>query len=231
MRPAVLTIVHAPLHGPTANAAAIRHATTLGGDSIGFTEAYEPQTRRAIRSRLRHRLVVGKSATDPRRGPWDVPILAHRRNPFVDGWAVKACDASEPERIAPERWLTGAVYEHRFGTVEHIAAHPNAAIKGQPADLDRVLKYRENMRRLESKIRRAQRSGHIVAVTGDLNYPAGGPSWAPEAMFDRLELATWRVGIDWFAWSPFLRQRRRDVLPGQGPASGRHPWLVGGFVL
>jgi hypothetical protein len=226
MRPDVLTIVHAPLHGPTADAATIRRACSFGGDSIGFTEAYEPQTRRAIRARLRHRLVVGKSATDPRRGPWDVPILVHRRNPLERGWAIKACDASTPVKIAPERWLTGAIYDHRFGLIEHIAAHPNAAIDGQPPDLDRVLKYRENMRRLESRIMLAQRNGRTVVVTGDLNYPAGGPWWAPEAVFRRCDLDTWRVGIDWVAWAPHLRLRRRDVLAGPD-----HPWLVAGFAL
>lgn len=233
-RPNVLTIVHAPLHGPTADLATVRRACGLGGDSIGFTEAYEPQTRRALRTRLRHRLIVGHSDTDPRRGPWDVPILAHRRNRLIEGWANKACGPSEPIKIAPERWLTGAIYEHRFGTVEHIAAHPNAAVFDQSHDLDRVLKYRENLRRLESRIALAQRRGHIVVVTGDLNWPSGQarPAWSPGAVFARQGLATWHVGIDWFAYSPFLHRRRMDVLEGPPEPNGHpHPWLVAGFVL
>lgn len=229
-----LTILHAPCHGPSLDLAAIRFATSLGADSIGWTEAYRRVP--ALRRRIRYRTRVGNPNGIPGasiRGACDVPIMVHRGRRLLDWWAFKACDASEPLRIAPDRWLTGVIYEHPFGEVEHIDAHPNAAVQGRPLDLDRVRQYARQMRRLESRILRAQRAGRIVIVSGDLNWSLGSdldPLFAPRRLFERLDLHWWREGIDWIAYSPHLRLVTRDV---HGPTltGSDHPWMLARFAL
>lgn len=229
----MLTILHAPSHGPTLDLDAIRFAVSLKPDSIGWTEAYNRVP--ALRRRVRYRTRVGNPRGVPKasiRGAHDVPIMVHRRNQLLDWWAFKACDPSTPIKIAPDRWLTGVVYRHRIGVVEHIDVHPNAAVQGLPLDVDRVQKYRETMRRLESRILHAQGLGHVVIVTGDLNWgiDRDDPEFAPARMFRRCDLDWWRIGIDWIAYAPHLRVAERAVYDHASTGSD-HPWLLARFAL
>lgn len=224
-----IAVLHAPCHAPSLDLGAVRLATSLDADSIGWSEAYERIP--LLRTRLRYKVRVGTSRTDPRRGARDVPILRRRSRREVDWWAIKACGPSEPIRIAPERWITGVAYETGFGVVEHIAAHPHAAVQDRDPDLDRVEGYRQNMRRLESRIIRAQRLGRHVVVTGDLQWNGlVGPLWAPGRVFGRLDLRMWNVGLDWLAVSGHLRTVPRSLrLLGPAETGQDHPWLFGRF--
>lgn len=231
MTPDALTILHAPCHGPSLDLAAIRIAVGLDADSIGWTEAYRrvPMLRR----RLRYRTRVGNprhAVNASIRGAHDVPIQVHRRNRLIEWQAIKACDPSTPLRVAPDRWITRVVFEHPIGRVEHVALHPNAAVMGHPLGVDRVEKYAATMERLESIATRAIRRGHHLVVTGDLNYRSGGPDYAPEAVFDRLDLDTWRIGLDWQARSPHLRLVDRLTL-GEATTGQDHPWMRARYVL
>lgn len=227
-----LTILHAPCHGPSLDVRAIKFATSLGADSIGWTEAYRRVP--ALRRRVRYRTRVGNPNGVPRatiRGAHDVPIMVHRRRRLLDWYAVKACDPSTPIKIAPDRWITGVIYDHPIGTIEHIALHPNAGVEGLTREVDRVDKYARTMERLASLGTRALNSGHHLIVSGDLNYRAGHVApWTPDAVFSELDLDTWRVGIDWIAYSPHLRLRTQDE---HGPTETRsdHPWMFARFVL
>lgn len=226
-----LTILHAGCHAPSLDLGAVRLASSLDPDSIGWSEAYERIP--LLRSRVRYKVRVGRSRTDPRRGARDVPISRRRSHAEVDWWAIKACEASHPERIAPERWITGVAYRHPIGVVEHINLHPNAAVQHTDPDLDRVRKYADTMRRLESRIIRAQRLGRHVVVTGDLNWSGRtGPRWSPGRVFDRVDLRTWNVGLDWVAWSSHLRTTRGGLsIIGPDRTGQDHPWLLVGLKL
>lgn len=235
---APLTILHAPTHGPSLDLDAIRFAASLDPDSIGWTEAY----RRigALRTRLRYRTRVGNPLGVPNasiRGAHDVPIQVRRRwrrrRRLVDWYAFKACDPSSPIKIAPDRWITGVIYDHPIGRVEHIALHPNAAVQGVSIEVDRVQKFRHQMRRLESTIVLAQRRGHVVIVTGDLNWgrpDADDPPFAPWRVFERCELTQWRVGLDWIAYAPHLRIAERQTF-GAAMTGSDHPWMLARFAL
>lgn len=233
-----LTILHAACHGPSLSTAAIRFAASLNADSIGWTEAYRRIP--ALRRRLRYRTRVGNPrgvANASIRGAHDVPIQIRRRwrnrRRLVDWYAFKACDPSTPIKIAPDRWITGAIYDHPVGRVEHIALHPNAAVQGVDREVDRVRKFAAQMRRLESTIVHAQQRGHVVIVTGDLNWGHPQPSdppFAPWRVFERCDLDVWRVGLDWIAYAPHLRIVERQTF-GPAVTGSDHPWLFVRFAL
>lgn len=218
----LLRIVHAPLRGPEATPLEMRRALELGACSIGWTEAY----RRVgfLRRRLMWRTAVGESPTSL-RGPGDVPVMVRRHHRPVDRWAIKACDAAHPLRLAHERWLTGFAYQHPLGLIEHIAAHTDP-IQAPTATLSMRRAYRTNMERLETVVTVSLELGRLPVVTGDLNLGSSSPlEFAPRHVFDRLNLKVWSVGVDWVAWHrSLIPVRRRVIAPDVNGQD--HPWLV-----
>lgn len=222
----VLSILHAPAHGPSLDLGAIRFACSQGADSIGFTEGYRMIP--ALRRRVSYRCRVGRSQTDtrkiasPRGDAGDVPILIRRRLSLVEWSAERVTPPARPLKYGPERWLTTAVYEHDFGFVEHLNSHPD------PRFVDDGEPWQVYLDRLEARIARAIRRGHHVIVTGDLQAVSG-----PLRMFDRVDLDVWRVGIDYVAHSPHLRrvESSRLVDPSQVAQRRPHPWLLARFAL
>lgn len=226
MSAAALSILHAPGYAPTIDLGAVQFACSVGADSIGFTEAYKVIP--ALRRRVSYRCRVGKSAVDTRavtstRGDaGDVPILIRRRHRLVEWSAEQVTPPGSPRKFGPERWLTRAVYDHPFGLVEHVVAHPDPAFVDDGVALSRYLD------RLESVCTRALRRGHDLIVTGDLQVRTPAVR-----MFDRLDLDVWRVGIDYLAHSPHLRrvESSRLVDPSQVGVDRPHPWLLARFAL
>lgn len=232
-RPGVhpLTILHAPCHGPTVTPHHIRHALTLGACSVGFSELYERVPY--LRERPSWRTTVGNPPNDTHdelRGAHDAPIATRRHHEQVRSFAMRACDASTPLKLAPPRWVQSDTYVHPLGDVEHITAHPNAAVVGlDPARVDRVKKYVATMGVLERRIKLALKRKRLVVVTGDLNYPALADvvDWSPHAMFARTGLKVWAIGVDYVAHGPGLRPVDRQVITDNGQD---HPWMMRRFV-
>lgn len=217
-----LRIVHAPLRAPIARPADIQRALALGGCSVGPTEAY--RLIGYLRRRPSWRIAVGRSETSL-RGPGDVPVLVRRHHKPVDRWAIKACGPADPLRLAPERWITGFAYRHPLGTIEHIAHHPHPILNAA-ATLSMRRGYRESMERLEQCVRVSLELGRLPVVTGDLNVTrASALEFAPRAMFERLGLKAWSVGVDWIAWHRSLVPVGRRVIERQENGQD-HPWLV-----
>lgn len=226
-----LTILHAPLHGVSATRPQIRRALGMDACSVAFSEAYPRTIFPFLVTRPFYPATVGKKhrPLSPLRGAHDTPILRRRHHQKVNAFHYKAVDASTPIKIAPERWNTGVAYRHSWGVIGHVTAHPNAAVIGlDPRQVDRVRKYVDQMVQLEKSIRTWRQKGYTVVVTGDLNHGSGGDWWAPEAMFDRLNMATWQVGVDWIAWDRRLAlpKQNRQVITDNGQD---HPWLLAKF--
>jgi hypothetical protein len=222
-----LVLLHAACHGPSLTWRRIRQACRrYGADSIGWTEAY--RRNRFMRTRLRFRMVVGKSTTDRRRGAKDNPILVRRRHKIVASGAIKGCDASTPRKIAPERWISWAAYEHPLGRILHVALHPNAMVAGA-WDTDRAAKYREQMQALVALIesKKAKLAIAHVAVTGDLNYRLSDPAHrdSPRWVFEQLGMSYRAEGLDWIAWSSELQVTQWRVIPPRENGQD-HPWLL-----
>lgn len=217
-----LRILHAPQHGPSFTLEQARLALNLGACSVGFTEAY--RLIPALRRRPRWRIAVGHSETS-RRGPGDVPVMVRRHHKPVDRWALKACEAAEPLRLAPERWITGFAYRHPLGVIEHIATHPDP-IMAPAATLSMRREYREHMRQLETALHVSLELGRIPVLTGDLNVgQRRTPDFAPLNIIQRAGLEFWCVGVDWIAWHPSLVPVRRQTIPREEKGHAGHPWL------
>lgn len=230
MRDHPLRIMHAPLHGVSATPQQLRRALSFDPCSVSFSESYPLTIFPFLIARPSYPATVGKKASlRPLRGPHDTPILRRRHHRKIDSFAYKAVDSSIPIKIAPERWNTGVAYRHSWGRIGHITAHPNAVVQGlDPRKVDRVAKYVDQMTKLEKSIREWQRLGYWVVVTGDLNHHEGGAPWGPEAMFSRLNMRTWRVGVDWIAYDHrlWLPEDRRLIITDNGQD---HPWMVATF--
>lgn len=218
----LLRIVHAPLHAPTVTHLEIRRALRLGACSIGWSEAYRHIP--FLRRRPLWRIAVGRSETSL-RGPGDVPILVRRHHPPVDRYSFKACGPAEPLRLAPERWVTGFAYRHPLGVIEHVVHHPNP-IMAPAATLSMRRAYRESMEKLEKALEVTLRLGRLPVVTGDFNLGhAGVLEYSPRAIFERLNLKYWCVGVDWVAWHRNLVPVGRRVIE-RADNGQDHPWLV-----
>lgn len=238
-----LTIMHAPLHGPSATRATVNRALSHRADSVGFSEGYR------IKSDFRHRLTyrctmgnpdvdgqVGVSDRDNARGAYDVPILTKRKHKGVERLSVRACRASEPIKIAPPRWISLSVFKVAgLGTVAHFNLHPHAAIAGFLPTNDRVRQYRRQMMLLKSMIEDEQAKGRIIVVTGDLNFPyvpdAHAPEFSPQRVAADLGLKVYVRRIDWILYDRRLRLAEpvEVIDPATNPGTD-HPWLIARFV-
>lgn len=222
----MLTILHAPSWAPGIDLASVRLACSTRADSIGFTEAFRVisllQRRVAYRCRVGRSQVDTRAVNSPRGDAGDVPILIRRRRPMIDWDALRVCPPGHPPKYAPERWITDAVYDHPFGDVAHINAHPDPRFVDPFAE-----HWARYMDRLRSRVRFHQRRGRIVILTGDLQTGALA-DW-----FDTLDLAHWRAGIDYVGYSPHLRLAERSILrdPAQVREEHPHPWMLARFAL
>jgi hypothetical protein len=227
-----LTLLHAACHGPTLSRARIRQACRrYGAGVIEWTEAY--RRNRYLRTRLRFRMVVGKSKTDPRRGPKDNPLLVRRGYEVIDRGAVKACDASTPHKIAPERWISWAIIRHlELGVIGVYALHPNAAVV-DAWESDRAAKYRQQMQALIDLVRANRARYHVDddVVSGDLNYHENDPvrDLTPRDVFEQLGMDFWCEHLDWIAWTPGLEPVEKRVIPTSENGQD-HPWLLVRFI-
>lgn len=225
------THLQASCHGPTLDTKTCRFALSghIGADSIVFSEAYREPNRRFLAARDHWRATMPaelpEDDRDTLRGKFDAPVLVRQRYAAVDEWSTKLCHRSSPLRLAPPRYGNGQAVVTQLGVVEVVGAHPHADIIGHPPDLPRVVEYRRSMQRLSHRLAQALDAGHLVIVSGDLNYPdRPGPAWVPREVLGRLGLRTWTVGVDWVAWSPELVAVDKTVI-GRDKTRQDHPWL------
>lgn len=228
-----LVVLHAPAHGPSLTRHHIRRALGLGACSIGWSEAY----RRIdyLRGRPSWRLTVAWPSEailddpDERRGAWDCPISTRRHHDRLAAFRVRACDESTPIKLAPPRYVYGEAYAHPLGDVEHIAAHPNAAVVNRetgeplnPREVDRVAKYVETMAVVERRARHALNRNRLVVITGDLQMGAHqSVPWSPSSIAKRLDLRVWAEGIDYVLSDKRLKPVDRRVIH----TTMDHPWM------
>lgn len=237
-------IMHAPMHAPSVRLRHIRHLFRLAREhqvvSIGMTEAYNAYGY-LIPWRAKWRVIRGKSKTDRRRGPKDNPILLRRRYrgrrvKLIRTWKIKAHGPSTPEKLAPERWITAALFMCWDGgawiKVLHVCVHPNAAVRNADPQADRVVKFRSFWSQVVTLVRsvRAEHGPLKVVLTGDVqatlqDTQEGFPRWA----LQELDLTGWWAHIDLVADGGLdaLDQEKVDV----GENGQDHPWMIGAFGL
>lgn len=222
-----VTIVHANLRNSRRG---LRHLVDLGADSLGLNEA----NRLAVAyGRLkRYRPVVGHSNTDRRRGAKATPVLVRRGLPALGEVAVKASEAARPARVAPERWITAALYDHPgVGPFAHVEAHPNAAVRGlDPATNARAAGYERLALALGDLLVFLEGLGLAVAVTMDAQLtPRNEDTFrgtTPYDVFDQMGMDTRHTGIDLLAVSPSLAITRFQTIPAARLGSDHDGFLA-----
>jgi|SRR6478735_855507 len=169
----------APLHAPTAGRQAddvVRRINQINRDCVNKLVAVGPTEAYNIIPELRAfdpwMLVLEQGGKDKRRGQKDNPILVN--NSFVSQGAgqIYGCDASTPERLAPERWFTFAIVDSHF----IISMHPHAAVQAKDGGpnrsataADRVEQFSHQMYVFRRLLQYATMVYNNVSVMGDMN--------------------------------------------------------------
>lgn len=229
-----LTVLHAPLHAPSARLHPViltreirRHAATM----VGLTEAYGVLP--ALSRMSDYRLVVETGGKDKRRGQRDNPILVRKELRSLGSGQVFGCNASQPLKIAPERWITYATFEvDGVGPVCHVVLHPHAAVQEKLptarllAGVDRALQFGRQMEVFAALLTFAKAMGWAIVVTADMNFrDAGDDVRSPYAILRAQSLTVVSRHIDCIAFTPKLKL---DVSEVAAPdAITDHPWLIG----
>lgn len=224
-----LVIGHANAHNSPTAARVLR---ARGCDSIGLNEA-DRLVDRLVNVR-RYRTVHVQHGRDRRAA--ETPIQVRRTLEHLGAMQLLIADASTPRRIAPDRWLTAAMYEHPdVGPVAHVNVHLHYV--GAAHDNPRVGRIRENDEAADALLDvcgMLTAQGFATVVTGDVNIPrtTSSPGWDTAwETFTAAGFAARQVGrLDAVAWDPRrLAIRSLDVLPAKRIRSD-HPGAVATFT-
>lgn len=220
-----LTIGHGNVHNRLGPARRLARADC---DSIGLNEAQ--RLIADLRLLNGYRLLDSEGTADPRSR--ETPMLVSRKVRNLGQLQLRIADASTPERVAPERWATVAMYEHpTIGPVSHTNLHLHwiGPAHDRP-NADRVQKTHDAAVRVRRLLDWQQREGFARVVTGDVNIPEDrrSPQWltAWEA-FAQAGLEARSIGkLDAIAWDPAeLRLLDLDVI-GKRQSATDHPMLI-----
>jgi hypothetical protein len=229
-----LGLLLAPCHAPSLTEEDVKYATQLGRERrlhiVNWTEAYNQIP--ALEARALWDLVIGTSRTDKRRGPKDNPILLNKRRTYIhESGAFKGCGAARPIKIAPERWVTWAVFETTAGLmVLNLCIHPHAGVQNASPFTRRVRGHLRMMKRVE-KFVQAKRNEYgselHVVISGDVNSTAAWDAkYSSASVFQRLGLNVYWHNILAIAADKRLRlMGRPEVIPTNQNGQD-HPWFV-----
>lgn len=226
-----LTVLHAPLHAPSANrnpAGVIRAVRGIEPDLVGFSEAYAILPE--LQALADFRLIVENGGADRRRGQKDNPILARRGLTSHGSGQVWGCAPSTPLKYAPERWFTYSVTAlGRGAPLFLLTLHPHPMVQDKDTggflDNDRAKEFAAMMRRFDDLLRWADAMGWRVVVVGDMNFrDRGDAPLSPYTIMRKHGLSVKSRGLDAVGFSPELRMDVREVPAPAGVTN--HPWLL-----
>lgn len=218
---------HANVHNSPVG---IRLMLRQGCASVGFNEVYR---RTALLAGLeRYRLVYGKGDRDLRRGAKSTVVAVRNHVTSLGELAIQGSEQVQPERIAPERWISVAMYAKGSARIAHVEIHANAVVKNLTTQVPRVREYDEYMGTLDHVLTFLAIEGFRVVISGDGNFPekATSPGWTDvfEVLSShRFQWETHRIDV--MAWQPRrLELHQMKVIPAQRLHSD-HAGLVGTF--
>lgn len=208
---------------------ALRTIRSIQADSWGVNEGMN--LMRLLPRLSGYRVTVGElgKTRNDKRGTWDTPILTKKRLSPLGSVTLQASETVQPERIAPERWITGSLFQHAVGPVAHLNVHPNAAIRGHGTNVARVREYAEFMATLNRLTRFLQAEDFAVVITGDVNYREdwANVEWDPYRLFRLRKMDHADQGLDVVAWDRRkLELVRKRVIPAGSRTGADHPWII-----
>lgn len=194
-------------------------------DSFGVNEGN--RMVELFRAMTRYRVTVSPGTGRDR----ETPILTRRALPTFGSMALRLCDPAEPDKWAPARWGTVALFEHPAGRIAHVNVHLNAVVTDVPPSLPRVRQYAASTEALGEMVRFLERLGFVPVVTGDVNMTvaaARSHSWSAHQVLEGRGLQVRTRGVELVAWpDDRLKLTDWDVTePGNG---SNHPMIVTTF--
>jgi len=187
----------------------------------GLGEAYNAinrQTLRLVCHDRKYREFYGVSTTDRRRGPKDNPVLTRMSLPNRGEIAIKGCDASTPQKIAPERWIHASLSRVQKNLIASVVVHPHAATAGLDAKhVDRVEKTGEFWDHVDALLASLQKLGYHTFVIGDINLREGQSyknATTPWQVFARRKLAYKMTGLDCLAYPKGSKLGKFAIIRG-----------------
>lgn len=239
------TVMHAPNHGPTVTKRifrrALRQARRSGARTISTSEFYH--LWRWGKHRPGWACIIADEKPMPRRGANDNPLFVRRkflaRRHVLERITVKGAKGvrladGTMSRVAPERWIQGAVTQEDIGKVLHLCVHPHAGVVHQTGG-KRLRQYRAEWRivmRIVREMRAKYGDDLHVIITGDFNAPASWQDpYGPSAVAKTLDLNLEYHGIDGVMFSKglSLASSPRLIPEAQQGAGQDHPWLIFNF--
>ncbi|MGD9694000.1 MAG: hypothetical protein AB7V20_14320 [Phycisphaerales bacterium] len=204
---------------------ALRTIRSIQADSWGVNEGMN--LMRLLPRLSGYRVTVGDlgPTRNDKRGTWDTPILTKKKLSPLGSVTIQASETVQPERIAPERWITGSLFQHAVGPVAHLNVHPNAAIRGHGTNVARVREYAEFMATLNRLTRWLQAEDFAVVITGVMATPDYDVTWYRLFRLRKMDHAD--QGLDVVAWDRRkLELVRKRVIPAGSRTGADHPWII-----
>lgn len=203
-----------------------------GCDSLGLNEAN--RLRRRIQRNKDYNSFHSPYPKDKRRGSSASPILVRKDIFWSGALGLLLSDASEPERFAPDRFVTGAFYRKDGVDIAHFNFHNHALTDNRTSDVDRVKQAAQGVRGLHNILRMAKALKFQRVLTGDLNThdDAGSPGWKDIGEVLAKEGMFWRnVSVDWMAWDPEVLGLDRFRTISRRKSESDHRGLIADFYV
>lgn len=180
-----------------------------------------------------HRARRGQNGARMTRGFLDTPILVKKYlKPTLFHHERISNRVLHALRVAPDRHVHVAGFQHRIGEVIHVNIHLNAGWKTLTGHNPRkalVREYARSVRKLDrllTRLRRDHPEAHII-VTGDVNMPEHiVRPWSVHPVLRKHGLVVHTRGIDLIAVDDRLELTKPLRVIPQHVTRADHPWLI-----
>ena len=209
------------------NERAARYMLRQRCDVLAFNEANRLTS--LVASLKGYRAVVGTPVRDKRRSAAETPLLVRKQHRSLGSFAWRASELVQPERIAPDRWVTAsAQIIDGFGPLAVVNVHPNAMTDGRTIDVARVRESAELWATVSRLLTFLVDEGLPVVLAGDVNARADHdtPGWAGAYdVIKQHELRPVTSGLDVIAFDRRLRLVEKQIVARHVHGSD-HPAII-----
>lgn len=205
-----VVVLMAPLHGVSATQHELLRARSLKNragrkaDIIMHSEGDRPKRRGAFKNMHLWKHFTGPLVPKDARGrvpSWDCVILVKKHFKTIVKWSMKAADAAEPLKIAPDRYIVEWEGFVRWIRLRAITEHPHAAIH-PPMSSKREQEYIKQAEIWRNRISHSLAMDVPTIAGGDLNYGLGtSERWMPERIYNDLQMGYHKEDVTWIGWS------------------------------
>lgn len=206
-------------------------------DVIGFQEAQNDLHN--IRKGLPNHRILWSERRPKWYGAREVAVALKRGTPFIDSNAREVSDLEpgEERKVFKSRWITVVKFKKHGRKCAIINYHGNATLQDKRTgkllrSAQRVQEWLEASVIIERRIKRLQKRGYQVFVTGDWNYRNMKSIrgfrldyFSPQRIFARCNLEFMEHGLDYVAWPESWKIAGYEIIHHE-QHGGDHDWLI-----